>query len=230
MSDRRRGLFQKSEPFAANRSFEGRKARDSTTGSPQILYEARTFRIGHQHEDNGNASVSYSSGGRSRPADDKIRSHRNNLVGGDARLNAFDAWPVVVQLNVATRFPAELHQTVFERGGLRLSAGIARRESAHQHRDAPFPLWPLCPCCERPCGDYSAGERDELASLHSITSSARASNVGGMVNSSALAAVRLISSSNLVGNSIGKSPGLAPLRILSTKLAVRRQLSRRFVP
>src|SRR6516164_5141420 len=102
--------------------------------------------------------------------------------------------------------------------------------SAHQHRDAPFPLWPLCPCCERPCGDYSAGERDELASLHSITSSARASNVGGMVKSSALAAVRLISSSNLVGNSIGKSPGLAPLRILSTKLAVRRQLSRRFVP
>src|SRR5262249_17039066 len=65
---------------------------------------------------------------------------------------------------------------------------------------------------------------------YSITSSARASNVGGMVNSSALAVVRLINSSNFVGNSIGKSPGLAPLRILSTKLAVRRQLSRKFVP
>jgi hypothetical protein len=65
---------------------------------------------------------------------------------------------------------------------------------------------------------------------YSITSSARASRVDGMVNSSALAVVRLISNSNFVGNSIGRSPGLAPLRILSTKLAIRRQLSRTFVP
>src|SRR6516162_4662905 len=213
MGDRRRGLFQKSEPFAANRSFEGRKARDSTTGSPQILYEARTFRIGHQHKDNGNASVSYSSGGRSRPADDKIRSHRNNLVGGDARLNAFDAWPVVVQLNVATQFPAKLGQTVFERGGLRLSAGIAWRESTHQHRDAPFPLWPLCSRCERPCGDHSAGERDELAPPHSVTSSAATSSLSGTVRPSILAVSALINSSNLLACTTGKSAGLAPLRM-----------------
>src|SRR5262249_1791349 len=161
-------------------------------------------------------SVSYSSGGRSRPADDKIGSHRNNLVGGDARLNAFDAWPVVVQLNVATRFPAELRQTVFERGGLRLSAGVAWRESAHHHRDAPFPLWPLCSRCERQCGDPSAGERDELAPPHSITSSARESTDGGTVRPSALAVLRLITSSYLVGACTGKSAGFSPLRMRST--------------
>jgi hypothetical protein len=51
---------------------------------------------------------------------------------------------------------------------------------------------------------------------HSITSSARARNDSGIVNRSALAAVRLMTSSNLVGCSTGRSPGFAPRRILST--------------
>src|SRR5262249_62147509 len=42
-------------------------------------------------------------------------------------------------------------------------------------------------------------ERNELAPLHSITSSARASSVGGTSRPSALAVLRLITSSNLVG-------------------------------
>src|SRR5438128_8385674 len=51
---------------------------------------------------------------------------------------------------------------------------------------------------------------------HSITSSARASSVGGTSRPSALAVLRLITSSNVVGCSTGRSAGLAPLRILST--------------
>ena len=49
-----------------------------------------------------------------------------------------------------------------------------------------------------------------------ITSSARPSSDGGIVRPSALAVLRLITSSNLVGCSTGRSAGLAPLRILST--------------
>ena len=49
-----------------------------------------------------------------------------------------------------------------------------------------------------------------------ITSSARSSSDCGIVRPSALAVLRLITSSNLVGCSMGKSPGFAPLRILST--------------
>src|SRR5262249_928818 len=48
---------------------------------------------------------------------------------------------------------------------------------------------------------------DELASFHSITSSARASNVGGMAIPTALAVLRLMISSNLVGWTIASSPG-----------------------
>jgi hypothetical protein len=42
-----------------------------------------------------------------------------------------------------------------------------------------------------------------------------------------LAALRLITSSNFVGCSTGRSPGLVPFKILSTKTAARRQISMR---
>ena len=58
---------------------------------------------------------------------------------------------------------------------------------------------------------------------YSITRSARTRIDGGIVKPSALAVFMLITSSNFVGNSTGRSPGLAPLRILSTKYASRQE-------
>jgi protocatechuate 3,4-dioxygenase beta subunit len=49
---------------------------------------------------------------------------------------------------------------------------------------------------------------------HSITSSASASTVSGTVRPSALAVLRLITNSNLVGCMTGRSAGFSPLRIL----------------
>ena len=54
------------------------------------------------------------------------------------------------------------------------------------------------------------------SAIHSITSSARVIKIGGTVRPIALAALRLITNSNLVGCMTGKSEGLAPFRILST--------------
>jgi hypothetical protein len=51
---------------------------------------------------------------------------------------------------------------------------------------------------------------------HSITSSARVSNSGGIVRPSAFAVLRLITSSTLVLCWIGRSASFAPLRIFST--------------
>ena len=50
--------------------------------------------------------------------------------------------------------------------------------------------------------------------VYSVTSSARASSVGGTSRLSAFAALRLITSSNLVGRITGRSAGFSPLRIL----------------
>src|SRR5262249_35265561 len=63
--------------------------------------------------------------------------------------------------------------------------------------------WPRCRAAE---------ERDELAPLHSITSSARPSSDSGTVSPSALAVFRLMISSTLVDWTTGRSAGLAPAR------------------
>src|SRR5262249_898643 len=73
-------------------------------------------------------------------------------------------------------------------------------------------------CHNRPCAD-GAGF---VSQTYSIASSARASRAGGMVRPIALAVVRLMTSSNLVGCSTEISAGFAPRKILSTNSAARR--------
>src|SRR5262249_10487399 len=80
---------------------------------------------------------------------------------------------------------------------------------------------------ERPRRRCTANERDELASFHSITSSARASSVGGTSSRSALALLRLMTSSYFVGVCTGRSAGFSPLRIRSTYPATSRYWSTR---
>src|SRR5262249_14024079 len=69
---------------------------------------------------------------------------------------------------------------------------------------------------DRPRGRRAAEQRDELAALHSITSSAVESSIGGTVRPSALAVLRLMTSSYLVGACTGRSAGFLPLRTRST--------------
>src|SRR5262249_26306523 len=92
------------------------------------------------------------------------------------------------------------------------------------HAIAVYASQPLSPAATQhslPSGRYSLLGPDfhrlDRASFawrtHSITSSARASSVGGIVRASARAVIKLMTSSNLVGCTTGKSAGLAPLRI-----------------
>src|SRR5262245_21966568 len=62
----------------------------------------------------------------------------------------------------------------------------------------------------------AAEQRYEFAAAHSITSSAAACKVRGTVRPSIFAVLRLITSSNLVGCSIGRSEGGVPLRMRAT--------------
>ena len=61
-------------------------------------------------------------------------------------------------------------------------------------------------------GRRTAEQGYELAADHSITSSARASSIGGTSSPSILAVWALITNSNLDACTTGKSAGLAPLR------------------
>src|SRR5262249_43281263 len=73
----------------------------------------------------------------------------------------------------------------------------------------------LCPRRKRP-RRRAAEQRDELASPHSIPSSARTRSVGGTSKASALAVFKLRTVSYLVGACTGRSAGLAPRRMRST--------------
>jgi len=53
-------------------------------------------------------------------------------------------------------------------------------------------------CCKRPCQSNASEQAYEFVSVHSITSSARASSVGGTSRPSALAVCRLMMNSNFV--------------------------------
>ena len=99
------------------------------------------------------------------------------------------------------------------------------KSRARQHGIA----WPSQPCVragrairqarlirwlrQRPAHCRAAQQRDDVAAVHSITSSARARSVGGTSRPSALAVLRLITSSYFVGACTGKSAGFSPLRI-----------------
>src|SRR5262249_24103246 len=69
---------------------------------------------------------------------------------------------------------------------------------------------------ERPCYHRAPEQRDEIAASHSITSSARASSMGGISRSIAFAVARLNTRSNFMAISTGRSTGLVPLRMRPT--------------
>ena len=94
-----------------------------------------------------------------------------------------------------------------------LPGSLAERHDAHQHstyarrfqRDE-----------KQAVEAVSHGAKGSRASTrYWITWSARSRSDGGIVRPSAFAVFMLITSSNFVGCSIGRSAGLAPLRILS---------------
>src|SRR5262245_28707886 len=111
--------------------------------------------------------------------------------------------PKVVSLD-----PSQLPQPVFERGHARLCLRVTGGK-AHQHADPPHLLRLLRPGRDRPCGRRAAEQRDELAPPHSITSSARASSGNGTMTPSALAVLRLITSSTFADCWTGRSAGFS---------------------
>ena len=96
------------------------------------------------------------------------------------------------------------------------------------------PITGIVGCCARAAiGHAAAAPPSSVMNsrrLHSITSSARASSVDGTVRPSALAVIKLMMRSNLVGCSTGMSPGFVPRRILSTNSAARRNWAGKFAP
>jgi len=94
----------------------------------------------------------------------------------------------------------------------RLSFRVVRGE-IHEHADAAHTLALLRARRQRP-RRRATEQRDELApATHSSTSSVRASRPGGTSMPSAIAVARLITRSNFVDCTTGRSAGFSPLRM-----------------
>src|SRR5262245_62332174 len=111
--------------------------------------------------------------------------------------------PVVLDHHVLALDVAGFVEAFTERGGL--ARGGIGRANADESDNREHRL--LRPRLRRP-RRRAAEKRDELAAPHSITSSARASNVAGTSRPSALAVLRLMTSSYFVGACTGRSAGL----------------------
>src|SRR5262245_41549296 len=146
---------------------------------------------------------------------DDVRGEGNQFCRVSTSVLGIACGPAIVDAHVPAVGPAKFLQPLHERREAGLTFRIARGQRM-EHAYAPYPLALLRARRERP-SRRAANQLDERApSHHSITSSARAMSVGGIVSRSALAVVRLMTRSNLVGCSIGRSAGFFPRRILST--------------
>src|SRR6516164_7330970 len=107
------------------------------------------------------------------------------------------ATPTVVDPHVAARSPPCFLQTLCERANTSVPFRIVSSQ-IDEHADAPHALALLRPRHEWPRHRRAAEQCDELAPLHSITSSARPERGSGTVMPSALAVLRFKNSSTLV--------------------------------
>src|SRR6516165_8898880 len=121
--------------------------------------------------------------------------------------------PAILDCHILALDVAGFTKALAECGQILCTIGRRRAAKQSYHRHGGL----LRARRERPSNRRTAKQRDELAPFdHSITSSARASSVGGTSRPSALAVLRLIASSYLVAAWTGKSAGFSPLRMRST--------------
>src|SRR5262249_32663508 len=190
--------------YVASRS---RWARDQAVGD----------RISHlcEYDRQGAGSLLQRHHGRLIAGENSIRPHPHEVSSEGSQALRSPAWPALLDVDIAIFDPPEILQATAERRHAELAFGVILCQPRNQHADAPHPLALLRARHERPRRRRAAEQREELAALHSITSSARASNVGGTSRPSALAVLRLITSSNLTGAWIGNSVGRSPRRMRS---------------
>src|SRR5262245_15341402 len=216
--DVRSGFVEKLQPFSADRVLEIAKARDVAPRPCQTRHETCVERIGDAYEYNRNRARSllqrFKNGSTVRQDGievlrDEIRSFGSNAVGSRSGKLGVDFDILSFDPSHSGKFRAE--------GSYAPLLVWIGRVAQHQHADAPHPLALLRARRERPSRRRPAEQRDELAAPdHSITSSARASKVGGTSSPSAFAVLRLMASSYLVAACTGRSAGFSPLRMRST--------------
>src|SRR5262245_27401312 len=211
-------LLQQLRPFRTETVLELHKAGDVAARPCQARDQAGADRIGGtcKHNRHGSGCLQQRLHRRCAAGHDDVGRERHQFRRTLAKIVRLDGGPVGLDAQVATFTPSQLLKALHQCGVALLDVRIVRGPAAREYADAPHPLALLRPRRDWP-RRRTAEQRDELAPPdHSITSSARASSVGGTSRPSAFAVLRLSATSYLVGACTGRSAGFSPLRTRST--------------
>src|SRR6516225_10431035 len=209
-----RDLFEQLEPFPAQAVFELHEAGRVAARPREAIDESAADRVGHIHEHNRHGArclQQWPQGCGARCQNDVWRQgcqFRRVLANGVGQAFA----PSIINPEVAALGPTQLLQRLHQHRVAHLHIRIIRVGAGSEYTDTSHGLALLRPRRERPRG-RAAEQSDKLAPLHSITSSASNCKELGTSRPSAWAVCMLITNSNLVDCSTGRSAGLAPLRI-----------------
>src|SRR5947209_556950 len=178
-----------------------RQSGDVCARPRQAGHIARAQRIADRRHDDGDGAARFAGGldrlGRIR--DDHVDVCLNKLGGERGQPLGFGGGETTFECDILPLGPAPILQPLFQCAEATLPFRIVRGK-ALQQSDPPHALALLRTRRERPRRGRAAEKRDELATTaHSITSSARASSVGGTSRPSPLAVLRFMTSSNFVG-------------------------------
>src|SRR5215468_5331178 len=217
-----RNLLEQLEPFAAHAVYDARKSGRVAARPRQARDEAAADRIAgiHEHDREGTGFSVQRHQARGAADQNDVRGERDQFRRIFANPFGITGAPAILQPYIAAVGPTQFLQSLQKCSDPSKRFRIVRGRG-HQHTDAPNALGLLRPRRERP-RRRAAEQRDELPSLHSITSSARARTEFGISSPRLLAVLRLTTSSYLVGACTGRSAGSAPLRMRSTYPAARR--------
>jgi len=237
-------ILEDLQPLATDLAFKIGEAGNVAAGSRQNLDETAADRIGDLGEDRRYRSVHSAQRGHEDIAvgDDEVGRELYRFLGIGAYAFDIDA-ETIFKANITTFSPTELTQPLHQRidatsglwvgfrcanedadtpDPLRLLLRARRdrpRRRAAEERDELAAADPWCPgrgAARSEARRCARDTRDEVAPAHSITSSARASKVGGTSTPSALAVFWLIARYNVVGAWNGRSAGAVPRKIRST--------------
>src|SRR5262249_33753543 len=212
--DARRDRLEQLQPLAGRAVFEIREPSRVAPRVRHAFHETAADRIGdlHEYHRDGARRLQHWACRRTPDGQNDVGVERHQFGGIFADALGITGAPSDVDVRVASLGPAQLGQSLQECGEARLRRRIVGRK-IYQYADAPCPFGLLRPRRKRPRGRRAADERDELATLHSITSSAATSSFSGTVSPSIVAVWALITNSNLFDCTTGRSAGLAPLRM-----------------
>src|SRR5262249_27631250 len=190
------GQFEKLQPLGTDVRTNDAVAGDISSRSGEAWHEPGAYGIADRDHDDGNRGgglLGRKSCGRAVGRNDVHRATNERRRGLGESLGHSVARRIV-EGDVLAFEVTEIAQPVTE------GVPPGRVINDADARDLPRLLRPRR---ERPRRSCAAEQRDEIAPLHSITSSAMASTPGGIVRPSALAVFRLITSSNFVGSITG---------------------------